>query len=67
MRINRQEYELKRNINILKARLRKTDYQAIKYAEGDMSASEYAPMKEQRKLWRAEINSLEVRLKALKG
>ena len=67
MRINRQEYELKRNINVLKIKLKKTDYQAIKYAEGEMSASEYAPMKEQCKLWRAEINSLEVKLKALKG
>lgn len=35
-------------INELKQNLRKTDYQAIKYAEGELSAEEYAPIRELR-------------------
>ena len=46
-------------ISELKGYLYKTDYQAIKYAEGEISAEEYAPIKEQRRQWRAEINRLE--------
>lgn len=46
-------------INALKEKLRETDYQAIKFAEGVMSESEYAPIKAQRQEWRAEINSLQ--------
>ena len=48
-----------REIAELKANLEATDYQAIKYAEGVLTAEEYAPMKEQRKKWRARINELE--------
>lgn len=43
----------------LKAYLAKTDYQAIKYAEGELSAEDYAEMKTQRAAWRKEINKLE--------
>lgn len=43
----------------LKELLASTDYKAIKYAEGEMSAEDYLPIKEQRKLWRKEINELE--------
>ena len=50
-----------REIASLKAKLTATDYQAIKYAEGVMSAEEYAPVKEQRQAWRARINELEVK------
>lgn len=50
----------------LKARLNKTDYQAIKLVEGEITESEYAPIKEQRKAWRAEINELEAKVKELK-
>lgn len=46
-------------IEQLKLKLRETDYQAIKFAEGEMSEDEFAPIKEQRKGWRAEINKLE--------
>lgn len=42
----------------LKALLAKTDYQAIKYAEGELTAEEYADTKAQRKAWRAEINAI---------
>ena len=43
----------------LKKLLQATDYQAIKYAEGELSAEEYEPIKQQRKEWREEINALE--------
>lgn len=50
----------------LKRKLNETDYQAIKYAEGELSEEEYTPIKAQRKAWRSEINSLEEELKAVK-
>lgn len=43
----------------LKYKLIETDYQAIKYAEGQLSEEEYAPIKAQRQAWRDEINLLE--------
>lgn len=44
----------------LKAKLAATDYQAIKYAEGVLSAEEYEPTKIIRQEWRDRINELEV-------
>ena len=49
----------KKRINELKALLKATDYQAIKYAEGEMPYEEYAPVRELRKGWRKEINDIE--------
>lgn len=46
-------------IELLKAQLAATDYQAIKFAEGQLSVEEYRPMQMQRAQWRAEINELE--------
>lgn len=46
-------------INSLKRNLADTDYQAIKYAEGVMTESEYAPIKSQREDWRYRINYLQ--------
>ena len=43
----------------LKQKLADTDYKAIKYAEGLMVESEYAPIRGQRQAWRDEINRLE--------
>jgi hypothetical protein len=48
-----------REISELKAKLRDTDYQAIKYAEGMYTLTEYAPIREQRQAWRDRINHLE--------
>lgn len=45
-------------IAILKQRLADTDYKAIKYAEGLISAEDYAETKAQRQGWRDEINAL---------
>lgn len=54
--------DLSDQINILKAKLSDTDYQAIKYAEGEISEEDYAGIKEQRKKWRSEINVLEEKI-----
>lgn len=43
----------------LKEELRKTDYEALKFAEGQISEEEYAPIKQKRQAWRDEINILE--------
>lgn len=54
------EQKLKNDaINELKKHLSDTDYQAIKYAEGQITEEDYAPIKEQRQAWRDEINRLE--------
>lgn len=39
--------------------LAKSDYKAIKFAEGLLTAEEYAQIKVQRQGWRDEINALE--------
>jgi hypothetical protein len=46
-------------INNLKHELAKTDYQAIKYAEGWLTEEEYAPIKAERQAMRNRINELE--------
>ncbi len=43
----------------LKRALADTDYKAIKYAEGLLTAEEYEQTKRQRAVWRARINELE--------
>lgn len=52
-----------REIHVLKTKLSETDYRAIKYAEGEMTAQEYAETKEKRSAWRARINELEEAIK----
>ena len=49
-------------ISFLKGELARTDYQAIKYAEGWISEEDYADIKAQRQAWRVEINELESEL-----
>lgn len=56
---NKIKQEKLDRISNLKSLLRNTDYQAIKYAEGQLSEAEYAPIKVQRQAWRDEINLLE--------
>lgn len=59
-------YKIQR-IAELKAKLSETDYMAIKLAEGELTAEEYAPIKEKRALWRKEINKCEEYIKANEG
>lgn len=53
---------VRNKINLLKLYLKRTDYKAIKYAEGELTESEYAETKAMRKSWRNEINELEKKL-----
>ena len=53
--------KLKR-IAFLKGELARTDYEAIKYAEGWFTDTDYAEIKAQRQAWRDEINELEAEL-----
>lgn len=48
----------------LKDELQKTDYKAIKYSEGWLTAEEYAETKAERQRIREEINRLEQELSA---
>lgn len=51
--------EVLRDIEGLKQQLADTDYKAIKYAEGLISAEEYAPTKAERQSIRDRINELQ--------
>lgn len=53
-------------INELRNMLKATDYKAIKYAEGEITAEEYAETKEKRRAWREEINQLQAELRSKK-
>ena len=62
-KITQMQYE----IGKLKRNLDNTDYQAIKFFDGEMSAEDYAPVKEQRKGWRKDINNLEKEIETEKN
>lgn len=62
----KQMRTIKLQIDECKYNLYRTDYQAIKYAEGEMSEEEFLPIKSQRKAWRAEINRLEEEMATLR-
>ena len=56
-RQKKEEYN--KQIAQLKMQLRNTDYQALKFAEGQITATDYEAIKVQRQAWRDEINRLE--------
>ena len=56
---------IERQIDDLIGKLYDSDYQAIKYAEGQFSETEYKPIREQRQGWRDEINKLQQQLSTL--
>lgn len=56
-----QQAKLQR-IEELKYLLQASDYKAIKFAEGEMSAEEYESSRLERRAWRDEINVLEVQI-----
>lgn len=58
-----QQIERSQRIAELKQKLANTDYQALKFAEGQTSIVEYEPIKNQRQRWRDEINELETQIK----
>lgn len=49
----------KKEIAEMKQKLRETDYQAIKFAEGVFSEEDFAPVRAERQSWRDRINELE--------
>lgn len=60
-------FQKEKRIAELKRELSRSDYKAIKYAEGEISVEDYAEIKLQRNKWRGEINALEEALIALKN
>jgi len=55
--------EILQKIAHLVSNLKSSDYQAIKFSEGELSEEKFAPVREQRRAWRAEINELQAELK----
>lgn len=51
--------EIASEINAFEILLNQTDYQALKYGEGQISEADYAPIKKQRQEWRDRINELQ--------
>ena len=51
--------EIQIEISTCKQLLNQTDYKCLKYAEGAMTAEDFAPVHAQREAWRARINELE--------
>ena len=60
-----QKSLINKQIRELKSKLAASDYQAIKYAEGWISESEYSSIKSQRQAIRDQINALEAQLASL--
>lgn len=62
------ESERKYNeIDLLKEKLRSTDYISLKVIEGSSTWDNYPGMKDQRQSWRDEINQLESEISALES
>jgi len=61
-----EQHKKESKIAELKQNLFNTDYQAIKYAEGQLAEEEYSDMKIQRQVWRDQINLLESELENIK-
>lgn len=55
----KQKENAQTRIAELKQLLKDTDYKALKYAEGVISAIDYLPTQRERQAWRDEINDLE--------
>ncbi len=52
-------------IRALKMLLSGTDYKCLKFAEGEMTAEEYADVRKERAEWREKINALEAELEQI--
>lgn len=59
---DKPRYLIESEIAVKKQQLADTDYQAIKFAEGALTAEEYAESKAARQTLRDEINALEAEL-----
>lgn len=61
--MDKNKIYIKQQIDFLKYKLGKTDYKALKFAEGLISPEDYTPIKEERQALRDRINELEESLK----
>lgn len=52
-------------INALKSLLNDTDYKALKFSEGAISAADYEETRLNRQAWREKINDLEEELETM--
>lgn len=53
---------LEDEIKAKKQALANTDYKCLKFFEGELTETEYAPIKEERRKLRVEINELEMKM-----
>ncbi len=58
LKYNAEQKQAFYDIYVLKKYLQSTDYKAIKYAEGEISEEEYAPIKAERARARERINEM---------
>ena len=61
----KEMYNITAEIARKKRALADTDYKVLKFIEGELTEEEFAPIRQQRKAWREEINELEVNLNDL--
>lgn len=64
---NMEMEEIQSEISALKQLLMRSDYQALKHADGELSDEDYAEMKEKRQQWRDRINELQAQQQSLEG
>ena len=62
---NMEMEEIQSEISALKQLLMRSDYQALKHADGELSDEDYAEMKEKRQQWRDRINELQAQQQLL--
>lgn len=60
-----EKQELKKKLEEVLNKLRDSDYQAIKYAEGWFSEEEYAPIKELRESYRVQVREYQKRIEEI--
>ena len=63
--MNEKRMEIESEITGLKQILARTDYKALKYAEGQISEKDYEETKQERQSLRDKINELEAELAAI--
>lgn len=63
--MNKRKIEIESEITGLKQILASSDYKVLKFAEGQISASDYEETKQQRQALRDKINELELELEAI--
>ena len=60
-------FEIQAEINAYKQLLNQTDYKALKFAEGAITAEDYEEIKQTRQGYRDEVNALEAEIARIEG